>query len=87
MVNNNKRKEIENQENDNDDDNDGLLTYKKFKEDINYDSIRSKELQTIANSLGLPIIGKKQEIYKRVEGYFLSKKFKNDLTNSTTNQP
>ncbi|KAM9959114.1 hypothetical protein ACTFIR_000168 [Dictyostelium discoideum] len=94
MVNNKKRKEIEIQENDNNDNNDdddnddnGLLTYKKFKEDINYNSIRCKQLQTIANSLGLPIIGKKQEIYKRIEGYFLSKKVKNDLTNSTTNQP
>ncbi|KAM9968523.1 hypothetical protein ACTFIW_002964 [Dictyostelium discoideum] len=88
MVNNNKRKEIENQENDNNDDDDnGLLTYKKFKEDINYNSIRSKQLQTIANSLGLPNNGKKQEVYKRIEGYFLSKKVKNDLTNSTTNQP
>ncbi|KAM9968524.1 hypothetical protein ACTFIW_002965 [Dictyostelium discoideum] len=93
MVNNNKRKEIEIQENDNNDNNDddnddnGLLTYKKFKEDINYNSIRCKQLQTIANSLGLPNNGKKQEIYKRIEGYFLSKKVKNDLTNSTTNQP
>ncbi|KAM9997560.1 hypothetical protein ACTFIY_007207 [Dictyostelium cf. discoideum] len=90
----NKRKEIdkinEHHEKDNDDDNDGidngLLTYKKFKKDFDSGSTNYRELQIIAKSLGLPNNGKKQVIYNRIEGYFLSKKVKNNLTNNETNQ-
>ncbi|EAL67051.1 SAP DNA-binding domain-containing protein [Dictyostelium discoideum AX4] len=91
----NKRKEIDtidgHHEKDNDDDDsdgidNGLLTYKKFKKDFDSGSTNYRELQIIAKSLGLASNGKKQLVYNRIEGYFLSKKVKNNLTNNETNQ-
>ncbi|KAN0030833.1 hypothetical protein ACTA71_009478 [Dictyostelium dimigraforme] len=97
MIKNQKRKEFEKEneneqvQNENEDDSDeeiggGKLTYKKFKKDIDYNSVKYRELQIMANSLGLPSNGKKQIIYNRIEGYFLTKEVIDNLADSETNK-